>query len=84
MSEKTEETREQNVFHPEDFCPACLFIKALMERRTRYSDFFDHIHNARIEMLRAFKSLVDAEIASLEKRKAGHEEEKRATRIEVE
>jgi hypothetical protein len=56
----------------------------MKERRTKYSGFFDHLFNAQIELLRAFRSLVDARIAAIEKRKLHDEPEKTATRIEVE
>ena len=41
------------------------------------------MYNARIEMLQAFRSLIDQRISSLEKRKSSAEG-KKATKIEVE
>ena len=84
MNGKEEEAKERGALHPEDYCPACFLVRAMKERRTKYSGFFDHLFNAQIELLRAFRSLVDARIAAIEKRKLHDEPEKTATRIEVE
>ena len=84
MNAKEEEAKERSGLHSEDTCPACFLMRAMKARRTRYRGFFDHLYNAQIEMLQAFRSLVDARIAAIEKRKSSEENEKRATRIEVE
>ncbi len=83
MNGKEEEAKDRSELHPEDYCPACLLVRAMKERRTRYSGFFDHLFSAQIEVLRAFRSLVDARIDAIEKRRTGQEGEKKATRIEV-
>jgi wobble nucleotide-excising tRNase len=84
MNAKEEEVKEGRELHFEDYCPACFLMRAMKARRTRYRSFFDHLYNAQVEMLRAFRSLVDARIAAVEKRKSHEENEKRATKIEVE
>jgi hypothetical protein len=84
MNEKEEEVKECSTPGAEDSCPACLLMRALKGRLTRYSGFFDHLYEAQMEMLRAFRSLVDARITALEGRKSSHQNEKRATRIDVE
>ncbi|MFP3870759.1 MAG: hypothetical protein ACLFVT_07795 [Syntrophobacteria bacterium] len=48
------------------------------ETKKRHSDFFVHLHNAQIELLRAFRSVLDGKITSLEKQK------KKVTRVSVE
>ncbi len=83
MDGKEEEAKDRSELHPEDYCPACLLVRAMKERRTKYSGFFDHLFNAQIEVLRAFRSLVDARIAAIEKRKVQEKQEKTATKIEV-
>jgi hypothetical protein len=83
MTGEEEELRERSALHPEDLCPACLLMRAMKERRTRYSGFFDHLYSAQIEMLKAFRALVDAKIAAVEGRKAEEDVVKKVTRIEV-
>ena len=48
------------------------------QAKDRHSGFFTHLGNARIEVLRAFRTLIDEKIASLE------HQEKRVTRVKVE
>jgi hypothetical protein len=49
-----------------------------------HTDFFTHMHNARIEVLRAVKSLIDDRITSLEKQRDARTEKKKSIKIEVE
>jgi hypothetical protein len=84
MKEKDREAREEGAAQSEEYCPVCFMIKSMQERRTRYGAFFEHFFNAQIEMLKAFRSLVDTRIAAIERLKAPPAQEKRATRIDVE
>jgi hypothetical protein len=54
--------------------------KAKMEhqRKEQHGDFFSHLRKARIEVLRAFRTLIDERISSLEKQK------KKVTKVKVE
>ncbi len=65
-------------------CPMCQMMYALGGRKGLGSPFWDHLTNARIEVLRAVRSLIDERIEHLEKKKAGKSEEKKATPIAVE
>ncbi|MGC9194046.1 MAG: hypothetical protein ACP5IL_01165 [Syntrophobacteraceae bacterium] len=77
-------------FHQEDElggegqnCLLCSLIKTVRSAKQKQGAFYTHMYNARIEMLQAFRSLIDERIANLEKRK-NPEEGKRATKIIVE
>lgn len=65
-------------------CPFCRFLRAVRSTKEKHNEFCTHIFNAQIEMLQAFKSLIDQRISTLEKRKSSKPEEKKATKIEVE
>jgi hypothetical protein len=84
MKEKEKEVSEGGTAPSEENCPVCILVKSMQERRTRYGAFFEHFFNAQIEMLKAFRSLVDNRIAAIERLKAPPAQEKRATRIDVE
>ncbi|MBW1981308.1 MAG: hypothetical protein JRJ12_08790 [Deltaproteobacteria bacterium] len=60
-------------------CPFCLSQKIFHEKRSQYHEFFDHLQKARVEVLRAFKSLIDKRISELEKR-----EKKRVVKVKIE
>lgn len=64
-------------------CPFCLVMKRVSERRRRHSGFFNHLMNAQIELLQAFRSVIDDQISRLEERKRGGVE-KEASKIVVE
>lgn len=49
------------------------------EAKEQYSGFFTHLRNARMEVLRAFRTLIDERISSLEKQK-----KKKVTKVKVE
>ena len=66
-----------------DNCLLCSFLKAVGSAREKHGAFYNHMYNARIEMLQAFRSLIDQRISSLEKRKSSTGARK-ATKIEVE
>jgi hypothetical protein len=83
-----DETRMQNE-HDEDAshepaCPICLLMKAVTATRKKHSAFFDHLMNAQIEVLQAFKCVIDQQISCLEEKKSRGEEGKKATKIPVE
>lgn len=59
-------------------CPFCWGQRVLHDQVERYGDFFSHLNQARIEVLLAFRSLLDQRIADLKKK------EKKVTKIEVE
>jgi hypothetical protein len=64
-------------------CPFCLLTKTVAKTRKRHSAFFNHLMNAQIELLQAFKSVIDEQISSLEKKKEGMTDAKKATKIKV-
>lgn len=70
MSEKERE---------EFFCPICFFMRCLSAKQKKYEKFFEHLRKARIEVLEAFKSLIDERIAELQKK-----EKKKVEKIKVE
>jgi hypothetical protein len=65
-------------------CPICLLMKTVASTRQKHSGFFDHLMNAQIELLRAFKSVIDQQISCLEEERGGAAEGKKATKIPVE
>ncbi len=79
-----ESREERGGGRSDDFCPCCFVMKRMQSARRSRSGFFTHFHNARIEMLKAFKSLIDQQITTLEKRGDPPSGERKATRIEVE
>jgi hypothetical protein len=48
------------------------------EAKEQYSGFFSHFRKARIEVLKAFRTLIDEKISSLEENK------KKVTKVKVE
>ena len=76
-----DETKTQNE-HDDDnshemTCPICLLMKTLSATRKKHSTFFDHLVNAQIEVLHAFKSVIDQQISCLEEKKSRGEEGKK-------
>jgi len=63
-------------------CPVGRFFAALEKKSGGKSAFSEHLNKSRIEFLKAVRSLVDDRIERMEKEDA--DEERRATRIEVE
>jgi wobble nucleotide-excising tRNase len=59
-------------------CPFCLSSRMVEEAKEQYSGFFSHLRKARIEVLRAFRTLLDERISSLEENK------KKVTKVTVE
>ena len=82
----TECIREEKYESPRSEGEGCLFcslFSTVRSAKEKHSPFFNHMYNARIEVLQAFKSLIERQISSLEKRK-GSAEGKKATKIAVE
>jgi hypothetical protein len=85
MDESREEDKGRDAGrHGECYCPVCTMGRIIRVTRKRHRSFFEHISNARMEVLRAVRSLVDEKIDSIEKRKASEERKGSATKIEVE
>lgn len=83
MSETKSKDTSKEEFRHEDCCPFCFFMKTMKETKAKHSEFYNHIYNAQIEVLQAFKSLIDGRISALEKRESGGAKSK-ATKIKVE
>jgi len=69
--------------HDEMACPFCLVMNTLARSKRKHSAFFHHLTNAQIELLQAFKSVIDQQISDLEDKK-NMADTKKATKIEVE
>ncbi len=65
-------------------CPLCALMGMVGHARRQHGTFFHHLGNAEIELLKAFKSLIDQRITTLESEADPEAHSKRATRIEVE
>jgi hypothetical protein len=76
---KKEEKAKARVEHPTCCCPFCLSSRMMDEAKEQYSGFFTHLRNARMEVLRAFRTLIDERISSLENQK-----KKKVTKVKVE
>ena len=75
---KKEEKAKAKMEHQNCYCPFCLSSRMWEETKEQYGDFFSHLRKARIEVLRAFRTLIDERISSLEKQK------KKVTKVKVE
>ena len=51
-------------------CPVVRFFSDLEKTYGRKSPFFEHLKSSRIEFLKAFRSLIDGRLDSLEKKGA--------------
>jgi len=71
---KSKATRE----HDTCYCPFCLSNRMMQEAKEQYSGFFNHLRKARVEVLRAFRTLIDERISALEEKK------KKVTKVKVE
>lgn len=65
-------------------CPICMLMKAVAGTRRKHSAFFEHMMTAQIEVLRAFKSVIDQQITCLEEKRGAAEQGRKATKIPVE
>jgi hypothetical protein len=75
---KKEEKAKASMAHEACCCPFCRSSRLWEETREHYSGFFAHLRNARVEVLRALKTLIDERISSLE------QEKKKVTKVKVE
>lgn len=64
----------------EFYCPFFAFGKAMQDRKGRHPDFFDHMKKAELEVLQAFRSLLDERIKQC---KDQPPKKKKATKIKV-
>jgi hypothetical protein len=84
MEENRTETMHDVDKHHEMACPICFLMNRFARTKRKHRAFFDHLANAQIEMLQAFKSVIDEQISSLEGKKQSEGDTKKASRIEVE
>jgi hypothetical protein len=84
MEESRAQTPPEEEKHHEMACPFCLLMNTLAKTKKKHSAFFQHLANAQIEVLHAFKSVIDQQIACLEDKKEAMTDTKKATKIEVE
>lgn len=75
---KKEEEGKAEMGHQSCCCPFCLSRRMMEEAKEEYSGFFSHLRNARIEVLKGFRTLIDERISSLERQK------KKVTKVKVE
>ena len=75
---KKEGKSKAEMEHTTCCCPFCLSSRMMEEVKEQYSGFFTHLRNARIEVLRGFRTLIDERISSLE------EQKKKVTKVKVE
>lgn len=59
-------------------CPFCLSRRMMQDAKDQYRGFFTHLRKARIEVLRAFRTLIDERISALE------QEKRKVTKVKVE
>ena len=82
------ENASQNTPHDEERqpcrCPLCALMGMVGHSRRKHGSFFHHLGNAEVELLKAFRSLIDQRITSLEVETDPDAHSKKATRIEVE
>ena len=77
INQKTGEAKAET--RPEScFCPFCCCNRLWENKREQYSEFFAHLHKARLEVLRGFRALIDDRISALEK------EKRKVTKVKVE
>jgi hypothetical protein len=61
-----------------------MLMQTVASARRKHSAFFDHLMNAQLEVLQAFKSVIDQQISCLEQKRRTAEQGGKATRIPVE
>jgi hypothetical protein len=83
MNEEAQ-SRQKEESRGESCCPVCSLMKSVCDARSRHSDFFNHLHNAKIELLKAARSLLNEQIESSEKRKSEEGRPKEAKKIKIE
>lgn len=75
---KREKKSKASAEHETCCCPFCLSSRVIEEAKEQYSGFFTHLRKARIEVLKALRTLIDERITSLEEHK------KKVTKVKVE
>jgi hypothetical protein len=80
---RTQTPPDEDELH-EMACPFRLLMKTVSKTTRKHSAFFNHLMNAQIELLQAFKSVIDQQISCLEDKKKNMGDTKKATKIEVE
>ena len=79
----TKKRAKQKAKKEEDFvCPVCLIGGCVRNMVDRKSPFFEHMNNARIEILEGIKALIDARIEAAKKGAKG--KKSKLTKIKVE
>lgn len=63
-------------------CPYCIFMEKFSLGRKRNVAFWEHLDKAQIELLEAFRAVVDQKIDQLKERK--HSSSEDITKIEIE
>ena len=66
-----------------DGCPVGSFFEDLEKIFGKKSDFFEHMTQSKLEFMKGIRSLLDARIENLEKKRSGHAK-KKMTKIRVE
>ncbi len=84
MNGNTTNDSSEDRWKPGCQCPFCALMGMVDCARKRHGSFFHHLSNAEMELLKAFRSLIDERISSLESRCGAEARRNRATRIEVE
>lgn len=84
MNETKTQHENEGGTSQETACPACNLMKMVSATRRKHSAFFDHLINARMEVLRAFKYVIDQQLSCLEEKKGRREDGKKAVKIPVE
>jgi hypothetical protein len=75
---KREKKSKASAEHETCCCPFCLSSRVIEEAKEQYSGFFTHLRMARIEVLKALRTLIDERISSMEEHK------KKVTKVKVE
>lgn len=75
---KREKKSKASAEHNTCCCPFCLSSRMIDQAKEQYSGFFSQLRKARIEVLKAFRTLIDERISSLEEHK------KKVTKVKVE
>jgi hypothetical protein len=66
-TEEEKEVREAE--RAQCHCPYCRFMEKLTWKHKRNKELWDHLNKAHIELLEAFRSVIDYEIERIKKRK---------------
>jgi hypothetical protein len=81
MNEESSTLKDDH--RPQSTCPLCTLMNGVCGVHSKYSGFFTHLINAKVEFLQACKSLIDARIETLERMKKERGESRKATKIHI-